>query len=113
MLERDEAALAAARKSWRFRRRAKRLLLIWFVIALVSAEAGASWFGFLIAHHAPLSLADAKVLGERIALGVLVISLLLTIVTMVFQLKARQSLRRLERILAQREGPSPGLTVNP
>ena len=47
MLERDEAALAAARKSWRFRRRVKRLLLVWFLIALVSAEAGELvWFRY-------------------------------------------------------------------
>ena len=60
----------AARRSWRIRRRIKRLLFSWVVIWVVCVEAGASWFGILIAEHAPMPLADAKLIAERTATAV-------------------------------------------
>ena len=49
MVQRDEVAEAAAKKSWQVRRRIKRLFLGWFILSLFFAEAGASWFGIFIA----------------------------------------------------------------
>jgi len=89
MIEQDLVALASAKKSWRFRRRIKRLLLGWFFISLIFAEAGASWFGILLARHAPMSLAEARVLGVQVAMGVFVISFLILVVTIALQFNAR------------------------
>jgi len=64
MVEGDEAAIAAAKKSWRFRRQMKRLFFAWLVPFLLIGEVGASWFGIFLAWHAPMSMADAKLIGE-------------------------------------------------
>ena|SRR5207244_2306968 len=106
MIERDELLEAAAKKSWRSRRRIKRLFLGWFVLSLVFAEAGASWFGILIARNAPVSMADAKLIGERTAMGVLLVSFVFLIVAVALQFKARQRLRRLENARLHRFGPA-------
>ena len=111
-VERDEAALVAAKKSWRLRRRIKRLLIGWFLVALIFAEAGASWFGIMIARNAPMSLAQAKHLGEVVSIGVLVVSFLLLILMMSFQFKAQQRLRRIEKIHAERTGTAAAVTVS-
>ena len=102
MAQRDEAVEAAAKKVWRFRRRLKRLLFGWFLVSLVSAEAGASWFGIFIARHAPMSMADAKLIGERTAMAVVLISFVVLIVSVILQLKARQRLQRIEKARLQR-----------
>jgi hypothetical protein len=104
MVQRDEAAEAAAKTSWRVRRRIKRLFLGWFILSLFFAEAGASWFGIFIARHAPMSMAEAKLIGERTVMGVLLISFVIMIVAVVLQFKARQRLRQLERARLQRAG---------
>ena len=96
MVARDDAAEAAAKKTWRFRRRVKRLFLGWFIVSLFFAEAATSWFGIFIATHAPMSMADAKVIGERTAMSVLLISLAVLIISVILQFRARQRLRRLE-----------------
>jgi hypothetical protein len=106
MVQRDEAAEAAAKTSWRVRRRIKRLFLGWFVVSLFFAEAAASWFGIFIARHAPMSMAEAKLIGERTAMGVLLISFVIMIVAVVLQFKARQRLRQLERSRLQRAAPA-------
>jgi len=106
MVQRDEVAEAAAKKSWQVRRRIKRLFLGWFILSLFFAEAGASWFGIFIATHAPMSMADAKVIGERTAMSVLLISLAVLIISVILQFRARQRLRRLERARLQRAGPA-------
>jgi threonine/homoserine/homoserine lactone efflux protein len=97
MVERDEAAEAAAKRSWRSRRRVKRLFLGWFIVSLVFAEAGASWFGIFLALHAPMSMADAKLIGERIAMTVLLVSFIVLLVAIGLQSMARRRLRQLER----------------
>jgi hypothetical protein len=48
MVEGDEAAIAAAKKSWRFRRQMKRLFFAWLVPFLLIGEVGASWFGIFL-----------------------------------------------------------------
>ena len=96
MSDRDEVLEAAAKKSWRLRRRIKRLLLGWLLVALLCAEAGASWFGIFLARHAPMPLADAKLIAERTAMAVFVISFIVMVVSIAMQAKARQRLRRLE-----------------
>jgi hypothetical protein len=98
----DDAAEAAARRSWRFRRRIKRVFLGWCIISLLFAEVGASWFGYYIARHAPMSMADAKLIGERAAAAVLLVSFAVLIVAMVLQFKARGRLRGLENARLQR-----------
>jgi hypothetical protein len=86
----------AARRSWRVRRRIKRLLFSWVVICFLSAEAGASWFGIFIAEHAPMPLADAKVIAERTATVVFVVSFAAMIISAVLQFRAGQGLRQIE-----------------
>jgi biotin transporter BioY len=86
----------SARKSWRLRRRIKRLLFSWIVICVLCAEAGASWFGIFIAEHAPMPLADAKVIAERTATVVFAISFAAMMVAAVLQFKVRERLRRIE-----------------
>ena len=113
MMERDDAALIAAKKSWRIRRRIKRLFLGWFLVSLVFAEAGISWFGILIARNAPMSLADATVLGERFVIGFLAALFLLMIVAMAFQFRSLQRLRRIEKIHAERMAWVAAQAINP
>jgi hypothetical protein len=96
MVERNEALEAAAKKSWRSRRQVKRLFLGWFIVSLFFAEAGASWFGIFMARHAPMSMADAKLIGERTAMAVLLVSFVVMLVAVVLQFKARQRLRQIE-----------------
>ena len=91
----------AARRSLRARRRIKRLLFSWFLISFFCAEAGASWFGIFVAEHAPMSLADAKVIGERTAMAVIIVSFAATIFSAILQFKARQTLRRIESLRLQ------------
>ena len=86
----------AARRSWRVRRRIKRLLFSWVVICVLCAEAGASWFGIFIAKHAPMPLADAEVIAERTATAVFVVSFVAMIVSGILQFRARERLRRIE-----------------
>jgi hypothetical protein len=86
----------AVRRSWRFRRRIKRLLFWWIVICFLCAEAGASWFGIFIAKHAPMPLADAKVIAERTATAVFAVSFAAMMVSAVLQFRARERLRRIE-----------------
>ena len=88
--------MAAAKKSWRLRRQMKRLVLGWFLLTLLFAEAGASWFGIFLSRHAPMPMADAKLIAERTAMTVLFMSFVLMIVALVLQLRARQRLGRLE-----------------
>ena len=104
MTDQDEALEAAAKKSWRHRRRIKRLLLGWLLVSLFFAEAGASWFGIFLATHAPMPLADAKLIAERTAMAVFVISLVIMIVSIAMQISARQRLRRLENKRLERAG---------
>src|SRR5262245_15796643 len=96
MAQQDETLEAAAKRAWRLRRRLKRLFFGWFLVSLFFAEAGASWFGIFIARHAPMSLADAKLVGERTAMAVVVMSFVVMIVSVVLQFKARQRLQRIE-----------------
>ena len=86
----------AARRSWRIRRRIKRLLFSWVVICVLCAEAGASWFGIFIAEHAPMPLADAKMIAERTATVVFVVSFVAMMISTVLQFRARERLRRIE-----------------
>lgn len=96
MLSLADAAEAAAKKSWRFRRRIKRIVLGWFIISVILAELAASWFGIIIAHHAPMSMAEAKVVAEQTAVAVVLISFFVLVISAVMQFRARQRLRRLE-----------------
>lgn len=96
MMGRDDAAEAAAKKSWKLRRRIKRILLGWFIVSLFFAEVAASWFGIFIARHAPMSMADAKVIAERTAMAVLLVSFVVLILSVFLQFRARQRLRRIE-----------------
>ena len=86
----------AARRSWRRRRRIKRLLFSWVVICFLCAEAGASWFGIFIAKHAPMPLADAKLIAERTATAVFLVSFAAMLISAVLQFRARERLRRIE-----------------
>jgi len=104
MVDRDEALEAAEKKSWRFRRRIKRVLLGWFIVSLFFAEAAVSWFGIFLATHAPMSMADAKLIAERTATAILVISFVVLVVSISLQFRSRQRLRRLESARLQRLG---------
>jgi biotin transporter BioY len=84
------------RRSWRRRRRVKRLLFSWVVITFFCAEAGASWFGIFIAEHAPMSIAEAKLIAERTAMAVILVSSAATVLSAILQFRARQILRRIE-----------------
>ena len=106
MIERDQILEAAAKKSLRFRRRIKRLFFGWFILSLLFAEAGASWFGIFIARHAPMSMIDAKLIGERTVMGILLVSFVVMIVAVVFQFRAQQRLRRIGNARLQRLGPA-------
>jgi hypothetical protein len=88
--------LQQAARSWRIRRRIKRLLFSWVVICFLCAEAGASWFGIFIAEHAPMPLVDAKVIAERTATVVLLVSFAAMMASAVLQLRARERVRRIE-----------------
>ena len=90
-----------ARRSWRVRRRIKRVLFGWLLLTSFFAEAGASWFGIFIATHAPMSIAEAKLIGERTAAAVILISFAALIISVILQFRARQRVRRLENIQLQ------------
>ena len=87
---------AVTRRSWRRRRRVKRLLFSWVVISFVCAEAGASWFGIFIAEHAPMSIAEAKPIAERTVMAVILVSSAATVLSAILQFRTRQTLRRME-----------------
>jgi hypothetical protein len=91
----------AAKRSWRVRRRIKRIIFGWLLLTFFLAEAGASWFGILIATHAPMSIAEAKLIGERTAAAVILISFAALIISVILQFRARRTLRRLENIRLQ------------
>jgi uncharacterized membrane protein len=91
----------AARRSWRVRRRIKRLLFSWVVICFLCAEAGASWFGIFIAEHAPMPLADAKVIAERTAMAVFVVSFAAMMISAVLQFRAGEKMRKIENAQLQ------------
>lgn len=107
MVDRDETPQAAATRAWRSRRRLKRLFFGWFVVSLLFAEAGASWFGIFIARHAPMSISDAKLIGERTALAVVLISFGVMIASVLLQFRARQRLKRMEDARLQRLASTP------
>jgi len=86
----------AAKRSWRVRRRIKRLLFSWVVICFLCAEAGASWFGIFIAKHAPMPIVEAKVIAERTAMAVFAVSFAAMIISAVLQFRARERLHRIE-----------------
>jgi uncharacterized membrane protein len=65
-------------------------------VSLFFAEVGASWFGIFLATHAPMPLSDAKLIAERAAMAVFVISFVIMIISIAMQIRARQRLRRLE-----------------
>jgi hypothetical protein len=68
----------------------------WVVICFLSAEAGASWFGIFIAEHATMPFADAKVIAERTATAVFVVSFAAMMISAVLQFRAREKLHRIE-----------------
>jgi hypothetical protein len=109
MVARDDAAEAAAKKSWRSRRRIKRVFLGWFILSLLFAEAGASWFGIFLSRHAPKALADAKLIGERTAMVVLLMSFAVLVVAVVLQFRAGKRLRQLEQAQLRRLGPAAAI----
>lgn len=85
-----------ARRSWQVRRRIKRLLFSWIVICFLCAEGVASWFGFFIARHAPMPLADAKMIAERAATAIFAFSFAAGMISVVLQFRAGERLRQIK-----------------